>query len=166
MDTDGRNIRSQVGQSVWGMFGRKRKSEQFSKDLGRGFGLFGRSSDTDATDLAGIFEDCEIWGRMATESPAISCSVLRETNRPVSPDSEIRTTGTKERRISSFNPSRDQVKDEHEKLKYYAARSVWKKRNRKTPSGVRTWSEWFEDKFKISLQDYAKEQRSKISRTR
>lgn len=165
MDTNGRSLRTQVGQPVWRMLRLRRQSDERSKDLGRGFSVFGRSGDTNAPDLAGILKDCGIGRRMATESASVSRNVPRETPRTVSPDSKTGVTGTNGSRTRPSNPSRDQIKAEYEQLKYHAARSIWKKRNRKTPSGVRTWAEWFEDKFKISLYDFAQEQKRKVSRS-
>ena len=45
-----------------------------------------------------------------------------------------------------------------EQKKYYAARSVWKKRFNEVPSGRNgsTWAQWFEKMFGGNLEAYAK----------
>jgi|TARA_R110000737_G_C14174499_1_gene412096 hypothetical protein len=42
--------------------------------------------------------------------------------------------------------------------KYYAARSVWRKRFQEVPSGRhgKTWGQWFEKMFGENLEAYAK----------
>lgn len=45
---------------------------------------------------------------------------------------------------------------ELEHLKRSAARSIWKRRDDKTPSGL-TWREWFKERWKQSLEDYKRE---------
>ena len=48
-----------------------------------------------------------------------------------------------------------QSTSEWEKLKYFAARYAWRRRNRMTPSYKYTWGEWFEQKYNQSLDSYA-----------
>ena len=165
MDTHGRSVRTQVGQSVRRVFGRNGESDERGENLGGGFGIFGRSSGTAQTDFGWIFQDCEIGRPMATESAAVSSDVPRETFSTISPDSGKPVTSTGRQRISPFNPSRDQIKKDYEALKLTAARSIWKEQYKLTPSGKWTWAEWFEAKFKISLQDFKKEQVRKIRET-
>lgn len=45
-----------------------------------------------------------------------------------------------------------------EQKKYYAARSVWRKRFQTVPSGRhnKNWGQWFEKMFGENLDDYAK----------
>jgi len=165
MDADGRSVRTQVGQSVRRVFGRDGESNERGENVGRGFGIFGRSSGTAQTDFSWIFEDCEIGRPMATESAAVPSDVSRETSSTISPDRGKPVTGTGGQGTSPFNPSRAEIKKNYEALKLTAARSIWKEQNKLTPSGKWTWSEWFEAKFKISLQDFKKEQVRKIRKT-
>ena len=47
-----------------------------------------------------------------------------------------------------------QEQDWTEQKKYYAARSAWKKRLKRTPRGIR-WDAWFEKMFGENLYEYA-----------
>jgi len=52
-----------------------------------------------------------------------------------------------------------QEKQWAEDIKYYAARSIWKRRHHATPNNPPhrrvTWEQWFEKKFGEPLLDYA-----------
>jgi hypothetical protein len=154
-----------MGQSVRRVFGRDGEFNERGENVGRGFGIFGRSGRTAQTDFGWIFQDCEIGRPMATESAAVPSDVPRETSSAISPDRGKPVTGTGGQRISSFNPSRAEIKKNYEALKLTAARSIWKQQHKLTPSGKWTWAKWFEAKFKISLQDFKKEQVRKIRET-
>jgi hypothetical protein len=43
---------------------------------------------------------------------------------------------------------------EQEFLVYCAARSIYQKKNKKTPSGKYTWGKWFEIKFGLNYLEY------------
>jgi hypothetical protein len=42
----------------------------------------------------------------------------------------------------------------HEKTKYHAARYIYHKANKATPSGKYTWREWWEQKFSDGYDEY------------
>jgi len=43
-------------------------------------------------------------------------------------------------------------------IKYHMARFCWVRRNEQTPSKKTTWGGWFEKRYGVSLNDYAKAQ--------
>jgi hypothetical protein len=43
------------------------------------------------------------------------------------------------------------------RMKRFQARMCWHKRQQLTPSGRGTWGEWFERRWKQTLEEYAKE---------
>lgn len=45
---------------------------------------------------------------------------------------------------------------DQEKIKYYAYKHVYKKKNDPTPSGRKTWKSWFLSKFGEDIDQYHK----------
>lgn len=43
-------------------------------------------------------------------------------------------------------------------IQYHMARFCWVRRNKKTPSKKTTWGDWFEKRYGVSLNEYAKAQ--------
>ena len=58
---------------------------------------------------------------------------------------------------SAVSSVQQSTSKEWEKLKYFAARFAWRRRNRMTPSYKHTWGDWFEQKYNQSLSAYADE---------
>ena len=48
----------------------------------------------------------------------------------------------------------------HEKTMYYAARYIYRKQGKSTPSGKHTWREWWQERFKQDFDDYVEQMKA------
>lgn len=49
-----------------------------------------------------------------------------------------------------------------ERLKYFAAKSAWHRRDQRTPSGRCTWAQWWENRYGERLAGYVERLRGSV----